>query len=409
MIVTVSTPTLPFPDYKWRWATVEPTVGLNSPPVFLGVLRAMRAHEGALPSDVAFIEELRKVKRATRTAVNLSRTPKRNLIRNSGQYWKALGVLDDTSGGIRLTPFGRSVADRDTTKVEFATTVVKMLRLPNLRIGANPDEWQSAGLTIKPLELILSVLAQLHRKGGRKEAYLTPLELVKIVIPLAGERASVDRHAEAIDTYRKGQLDVSTWPDCAPYPNDRLMAREFLIFLANYGICRVIKGRTRMEDRYYFDALTPTEAERLVRLSPKKRTMDALKGIEESDISSFAERRRVMIEVLLRPQQPLFRKNILRAYRSKCAITSEKLPEVLEAAHIKPVAHQGRDRIDNGFCLRADIHTLFDSGHLQIDPHGMLRLSKSASRSRSYRNLPDTIAIPGFVDRQNIEWRWKYY
>jgi hypothetical protein len=405
----VRTPTLPFPGYKWRWASVEPTIGLNSPPVFLGVLRAMKKHEGAGPGDAAFINELKEVKKATQTAVDLVRTPERNLIRNSGQYWKALGVLAGTEDGIRLTRFGKSVADRNTTKVEFATTVIKTLQLPNLRIESEPEKWQRAGLTIKPLELILSILVELNRDGGENKAYLTPEELIKIVIPLAGEGASPERHAEAIESHREGRLSVSRWPNCAPKLNDGKMAREFLIFLANYGICRKVEGTTWEKERYYLNALSPAEANRLVNLPQKSHRMDALKEIEESDISFFAERRKVMMEVLLRPQQPRFRRNILIAYKSKCAITGEKLRDVLEAAHIRPVADQGSDRVSNGFCFRTDIHTLFDAGHLQINPQGMIRLSTRASHSRSYRDIPDRIAIPSFVDKKNVEWRWMYY
>ena len=404
------TPVKPFPSYKWRWATVTPTLGLNSPPVFLGVLRALRAYEGRPTNNPSFIAELRKVKLGTSKGVNVVRTPVRNIIRNSGQYWKALGVLKSTDNGIKLTRFGRSVADRKSTRMEFATTVVKTLQLPNARIESDIEEWRAAGLEISPLELILSILANLYREAGGNEAYLTPFELIRIVIPLAGEAATVKRQTEAILLHRKKSLNISGWPDCAPDTHDPQMAREFLIFLGNYGLCQVEEGKTRMEDRYYLGALSPTEAERLASLPAKKRAMDALKEVDESGISSYAERRKAMIEVLVRPQQALFRKNVLAAYGSTCALTGEKLPEVLEAAHIKPVSQGGEDKIANGFCFRADIHTLFDSSHLQIDPRGEIQLSSSASRSRSYRGLRgSTIRIKKFVDWQNIEWRWKYY
>ena len=37
----IQTPTIPFPNYKWRWAVYTPTESLNAPPVFLGILRVL--------------------------------------------------------------------------------------------------------------------------------------------------------------------------------------------------------------------------------------------------------------------------------------------------------------------------------------------------------------------------------
>lgn len=42
----------------------------------------------------------------------------------------------------------------------------------------------------------------------------------------------------------------------------------------------------------------------------------------------------------------------------------EKIPPVLQAAHIRPVTEGGRHRVDNGLLLRSDVHTLFDKGSL---------------------------------------------
>jgi hypothetical protein len=150
----VNPPQLPFPDYKWRWATVTCTEGLNAPPVFLGVLRALQEHEGQPPSDKSFIKTLQEVEAQTKTRVHLARSTERNIIRNSGQYWKALGLLGDIRGNIKLTQFGRDVALGKITKTEFATVVIKTLQLPNLSIQQDVDQWTGAGLVIKPLELI---------------------------------------------------------------------------------------------------------------------------------------------------------------------------------------------------------------------------------------------------------------
>jgi putative restriction endonuclease len=72
--------------------------------------------------------------------------------------------------------------------------------------------------------------------------------------------------------------------------------------------------------------------------------------------------------VLPRLGQGLFRVIVTDAYNSACAITGEKTLPVLEAAHIKPYAEAQRHEISNGLLLRSDLHKLFDSGYITIDP-----------------------------------------
>ncbi|MDD5163179.1 MAG: HNH endonuclease signature motif containing protein [Candidatus ainarchaeum sp.] len=368
----------------------------------------MRAHEGEAPSSSSFNEELKKIENQTPSSVHLARSPDRNIVRNSGQYWKALDLIEDAHGKIQLTPFGRKVADRNITKTEFATTVIKTLELPNLRIEPSPEKWKQSGLHIKPLELILSILAELEKEKGKKQAYITPFELIRIVIPLSGENAPIRNQIEAIILHRQNRLDISNWPDCATSANDQRMAREFLLFLENYGLCNRVSGRTRLDEKYYLCSLEPDEAESLVNIKPKNSSLKMLEEVKESQIPFVAERKKVFIEIIARSQQPQFRRNVLRAYKSTCLLTEEKLSTVLEAAHIKPASLNGNDRIENGFCFRSDIHMLFDSGHIQIDPEGNIKMSESALRSRSYKDLPKQVKIPNFVSRKNLEWRWAY-
>ena len=396
-------PQKPFPNYKWQWATVTCTEGLNYPPVFLGVLRTLKNHEGSPPSDSSLISDLRVVQINTKTDVNLVRSADRNLIRNSGQYWKALDLIKETRGNISLTEFGRNVADGNISSVEFATTVVKTLELPNLRIYTNIPEWQSANLNIKPLELILSILAELMNSQSPENAYITSNELIKIVIPLAGEKSPISKHIQAIMMFRENELDLTGWPDCAIGANDKRMAREFLLFLSYYGFCTQVRN---LEERYYLSNLEPNEIDYLIEIESRGDTsLQTVRKLRK--LSSEIERKKVFREVTSRPQQPAFRENILNVYEDKCLITGIKLTEVLEASHIVPVKYDGTDTIDNGICLRVDIHRLFDSGHLRINPDGTIYLSENASFS--YRNLPTEIDIPSFVAIDNLEWRWRYF
>lgn len=49
------------------------------------------------------------------------------------------------------------------------------------------------------------------------------------------------------------------------------------------------------------------------------------------------------------------------------AISGSNVVEALEAAHILPHRGLETNHVSNGLLLRADIHTLFDLGHITID------------------------------------------
>jgi len=62
-----------------------------------------------------------------------------------------------------------------------------------------------------------------------------------------------------------------------------------------------------------------------------------------------------------------FRKNVLRAYGERCAITGLRLINgrgraEVEAAHIRPVKHDGPDIVSNGLALSGTAHWMFDRG-----------------------------------------------
>jgi len=407
----INPPIKPFPNYKWRWAVLTPTESLNEPPVFLGVLRVFNKYQNFAPSSKEIMTGLGIVQAETNSSVDLVRTQERNLVRNSGQYWKALGLLEEAHGKVSVSPFGQLLAEGKITQVEFATTIVKTLELPNRKIIDDTSEWDKAGLRIKPLELILDILASIAEKYGFYEAFITPVELLRIIIPLAGCNSPIEDFAEAIIQHRQGLIDVSTWPDCATSSNDKRMAREFLIFLSNYGFCkRESLERGNANERYQLASISKEEVIELHKLKITQQALDkVVRQIRITQIPANVERKRVSREVLERPYQNIFRKNILNVFQSTCIVTGVTIENVLEAAHIKPVEYKGDDSFNNGLCLRSDIHQLFDSNNLRILPSGELIFSEMAATENNYGRLPRSITIPDFVNRDFLDWRVKYY
>ncbi|MDR1966219.1 MAG: HNH endonuclease [Synergistaceae bacterium] len=141
---------------------------------------------------------------------------------------------------------------------------------------------------------------------------------------------------------------------------------------------------------------------------PKGETLqEATEHIQNSDIASEIERKRVSHFKTARPNQARFRKEVLLACK-RCVITNVTMPEVLEAAHIKPYKYNGEDTIANGFAMRMDIHLLFDTGHLRISENGEVRLSTRA-RMDYGAAIPPQIAVPDFTDIRFLRWRWENF
>ena len=406
-------PRKPFSTYKWRWFSATPSEGLLKAPVYLGVIRALSKFEGDRFSSGRLKQELARVERDTESTNDLPRTVDRNLIRNSGQYWKGTGLLTGKRGKIELTELGRRVANGSITNDEFAALMVRNTVLPN-PATYKPEElekWQQADLRIKPLEYILSVMGSLGRDYGIRHAYLSPNELIKIVIPLAGEKSLPQDTSEPVYMYRTGRLDTSGWPNYVPENNDKRLAREFLLFLRNFGICQTDSTSRPYDEKFRLDQVMTEE----LRVDAAPTFLEDIERIEQeieesrnSEITTIIERARVMASVIKRPNQAKFRKEVLNASQHSCIFTNEKTLDVLEAAHIVPVKLGGTDLVGNGLCMRADIHRLFDNGKIRIHPNGDVMLNEYIHEAISYSELPQTILFPSSISPENLEWRSRY-
>ncbi|HEX2763030.1 MAG TPA: HNH endonuclease signature motif containing protein [Allosphingosinicella sp.] len=409
------TPGKPFDTYKWRWLSVQPSESLLQAPIFLGVLRALLHHEGEAFSSTGLHDELATVQIATRSPVTLARNPIRNLFRNSGQYWRGTGLVAPEPGVVQLTTLGRRVAEGGVTQGEFAALMVQQTVLPN-PATYSPEEiakWQASGVRIRPLKLILEILEELGRQFEPNSPSLSNEELIEVVIPLAGIKASVPIIARHVIQYRRGRLNVSGWPDCAPEANDKRLAREFLLFLANFGLLRLDASKgMRDQQRFYLDELfdvdAATSAGDASIFADEASAEQAVDEVRHSPLPSIIERQRAITRVLARTGQSKFRSRIMKAYQGRCFLTGETIGEVLEAAHIVPVTNNGADHENNGFCMRVDIHRLYDSGNLRIRADGSLMLSDAVANSPNYKDLPKSINFPAFVNPANIIWRDSY-
>jgi putative restriction endonuclease len=111
--------------------------------------------------------------------------------------------------------------------------------------------------------------------------------------------------------------------------------------------------------------------------------------------------------------QRSFQAVVLDAYHRRCAISGTRIPPVLQAAHIRPVAAGGEHRLDNGMLLRSDVHTLFDRGYVGVDPSFHLVVSPRLRRDfgngdQFYAKAGQLIDLPqrtaGRPKREFLEW-----
>ena len=175
----------------------------------------------------------------------------------------------------------------------------------------------------------------------------------------------------------------------------------------SYGYLCKSDARKREEEEYHININIFAEIEEIIHEQPKEESLlKALDQIRASEVISEVERKRIQTRVA-RPNQAAFRKDVLKACE-RCVITNVMMPEILEAAHIKPFKYNGEDTVANGFAMRVDIHTLFDAGHLRISPEGDIELSNRA-RLDYGASIPPRIVIPPFTNREFLRWRWENY
>lgn len=92
--------------------------------------------------------------------------------------------------------------------------------------------------------------------------------------------------------------------------------------------------------------------------------------------------------VRVRIGQAAFRTRLIDRYADSCAITGAAPLEALEAAHLYSYAKVGEHHDHGGLLLRRDVHRLFDSGLILVDPsHLTLVLDPRVEVYPAYRAL----------------------
>ena len=94
-------------------------------------------------------------------------------------------------------------------------------------------------------------------------------------------------------------------------------------------------------------------------------------------VKLFGEKRTKKVEIEKAERDPLFKFNILKRFQGKCLITGLDVTEMLDAAHIIPVASGGTEHPQIGLLLSASVHRALDAGLWAINPKSMKIETKS--------------------------------
>jgi putative restriction endonuclease len=128
-----------------------------------------------------------------------------------------------------------------------------------------------------------------------------------------------------------------------------------------------------------------------------------------SDPILFGARRTTKSSVERAERDPMFKFNILKRFDGKCLITNIDVTEMLDAAHIIPVASGGTEDPNNGLLLSASVHRALDAGLWAINPIS-LRIETKVNGPDSQRMKLDQIDLSSagtLLNRQALEFRYE--
>ncbi len=123
----------------------------------------------------------------------------------------------------------------------------------------------------------------------------------------------------------------------------------------------------------------------------------------------FGERRTTKASVERAERDPLFKFNILKRFGGRCLITSIDVTEMLDAAHIIPVASGGTEDPNNGLLLTASVHRALDAGLWAIHPTNLKIETKSQGPDAKRMKLDqiDLNHAKGLLNKEALEFRYE--
>lgn len=148
----------------------------------------------------------------------------------------------------------------------------------------------------------------------------------------------------------------------------------------------------------------------LVLFGDRPPTPDTLVPATGSVFVSHTERRRRSRLASRLERDPSFAFRAMQRYEGRCALTGIRVPEMLEAAHVIPVAQGGSDDVGNSILLHAGLHRAFDAYLWTIHPDSLDVVVRpqgpTATDMRIDRHALRQTAAPHV---QALAWRYRRF
>ncbi len=146
-------------------------------------------------------------------------------------------------------------------------------------------------------------------------------------------------------------------------------------------------------------------------------------GVADEAVPFVFDASRATVATLLnrKMRDRRFRLAVLNAYGKQCAITGWQFVNgggraEAEAAHIKPVEHDGPDSINNGIAMSGTVHWMFDRGLIGVSDNDEILISRKVNdvdRIRQILNPTGALIRPRRPEHQPhrafLSWHRQYH
>ena len=133
--------------------------------------------------------------------------------------------------------------------------------------------------------------------------------------------------------------------------------------------------------------------------------------VDDSPFQLEASSSRVTREVSTTPGQQRFKFRVLQWYGPSCAVCGMDVPELLDAAHIRPRGKRGSDDPCNGLVLCALHHRALDAGLFAIHPGTLEIYCRPSGPDAAELAIvhPTLDHLRSKPHRDALEWFWNWW
>lgn len=164
------------------------------------------------------------------------------------------------------------------------------------------------------------------------------------------------------------------YPEYKRMDNYNLAPFEKILIMHIDTLENIIFEEEDLRTLILFDPKDETYPEELKKQEPSKvcEEFDIMEERSKSTTSYYNRRAK-------------FREEVLEKYQYQCAICRCSEEKILQAAHIRAVADKGSDAVENGICLCANHHLMFDKGLLKIKHKTLIDVAESVKKMPWYK------------------------